>query len=314
MIPDLVERAYEFYQQLVPPVHEPAERMPVYLLATRNQWATATAHLTGARAEIFLRVRNGGFSDGGVSVIQYVEPSITGPLLAHEGFHQYLHCCVGPAVPAWLNEGLAVVCEGQRWTATRLREFDPHFNPTRQSRLAEAVNRDRLFPLEELLRTHAGNVVQGTSTQVGSITLSSGRDAVSQEGEDGKLRGGFRTFAARVRRRPRPTVAGRANLAEDGQSTPARPCSALHLRRFATFDARVRAYLQIESARLIEVARRGMLGGCHVGCHAQAAWRRGHVFARRPNFPGVTVGKWECGNVGKCRPGPSHVRCGAPAR
>jgi hypothetical protein len=192
MIPDLVERAYAYYQQLVPPAHEPAERMKVYLLATRNQWATATVHLTGPRADVYLRVRNGGFSDGGISVIQFVEPSVTGPLLAHEGFHQYLHCCVGPDVPAWLNEGLAVVCEGQRWTSTRLLDFDPQFNPTRQSRLAEAVNRNRLFPFEELLQTNAGNVVQETSTKVGTYYAQVWALMLFlKEGEGGKYAAGF---------------------------------------------------------------------------------------------------------------------------
>jgi len=247
MIPDLVERAYEFYQQLVPPIHEPSERMTVYLLATRNQWATATAHLTGARAEIFLRVRNGGFSDGGVSVIQYVEPSVTGPLLAHEGFHQYLHCCVGPAVPAWLNEGLAVVCEGQRWTATRLREFDPYFNLTRQSRLAEAVNRDRLFPLEELLRTHAGNVVQGTSTQVGTYYAQLWALMLFlKEGENGKYAAGFERL-----RRDLATPAAAQRLraeqiwAEDGQITPGEALFRSYIcDDLPTFEREYMAYLQ----------------------------------------------------------------------
>ena len=192
MIPDLVERAYTFYQRLVPPAHAPAERMKVYLLATRNQWATVTKRLTGPRAEVFLCVRNGGFSDNGVSIIQFVEPAITGPLLAHEGFHQYLHCCVDPAVPAWLNEGLAVVCECQRWSYTRLVDFDPHFNLTRQSRLAEAINRDRLFPLEELLQTNAGNVVQETSTKVGTYYAQLwGLMLFLKEGENGKYAAGF---------------------------------------------------------------------------------------------------------------------------
>ncbi|NLG43114.1 MAG: hypothetical protein GX547_07705, partial [Phycisphaerae bacterium] len=247
MIPDLVERAYEFYQQLVPPIHEPSERMTVYLLATRNQWATATAHLTGARAEIFLRVRNGGFSDGGVSVIQYVEPSVTGPLLAHEGFHQYLHCCVGPAVPAWLNEGLAVVCEGQRWTATRLREFDPYFNLTRQSRLADAVNRDRLFPLEELLRTHAGNVVQGTSTQVGTYYAQLWALMLFlKEGENGKYAAGFERL-----RRDLATPAAAQRLraeqiwAEDGQITPGEALFRSYIcDDLPTFEREYMAYLQ----------------------------------------------------------------------
>lgn len=185
--PELIERAYAYYQELVPLEREPQERMQVYLFATRPQWAYFTRRLTGPRAEVFLRIRNGGYSEGGISVIQYVAHQVTFPLLAHEGLHQYLHHCVRPNVPAWLNEGLAVTCEGQRWTGDGLDAFDRWYNPARQNRLSEALLRRRLFPLQELLDTHAGNVIHETSNrvatyyaQVWALTL------FLMEGEDGK--------------------------------------------------------------------------------------------------------------------------------
>ncbi len=166
--PQLLERAYARYQELVPPARPPAERMQVYLFQTRAQWAYMTRRLTGPRAETFLKIRNGGYSEGGISVIQYVSHAVTFPLLTHEGFHQYLYHCVHPAVPAWLNEGLAVVCEGQRWTGSGLKKFDEAYNPVRRNLLAQAVARNRLYPLQELLDTHAGRVVHETSTRVGT--------------------------------------------------------------------------------------------------------------------------------------------------
>ncbi|MGD8454024.1 MAG: hypothetical protein PVJ57_19595 [Phycisphaerae bacterium] len=185
--PELLERAFAFYQELVPLDREPEQRMQVYLFATREQWAYFTRRLTGPRAEVFLRIRNGGYSEGGISVIQYVAHQVTFPLLAHEGLHQYLHHCVRTDVPAWLNEGLAVTCEGQRWTGDGLDAFDRWYNPARKNQLAEALLRKRLFPLQELLATHAGKVVHETSSrvatyyaQVWALTL------FLTEGEDGK--------------------------------------------------------------------------------------------------------------------------------
>ena len=48
----------------------------------------------------------------GITVAEYVSHAVTFPLLTHEGFHQFLYHCAYPRVPAWLNEGLAVMCEG----------------------------------------------------------------------------------------------------------------------------------------------------------------------------------------------------------
>ena len=167
-IPQVVETAYLFYRQLVPSAREPQERMQVYLFARRAEWAAFTRHLAGPRAETLLKVRQGGYSERGISVAEYVSHSVTFPLLTHEGFHQYLYHCVGRRVPAWLNEGLAVLCEGQRWGDVGLREFDPWYNPSRRNTLADVMLRDKLFALDELLRMNAGQVVGGSTREIGA--------------------------------------------------------------------------------------------------------------------------------------------------
>lgn len=158
--PELMESAYEWYQRLVPPANEARGRMPIYLFATRAQWETFTRRFAGPRAASFLRIQNGGYSERGVTAIVYVSHQTTFPLMAHEGLHQYLYCRVTPWAPAWLNEGLAVLCEGQHWEGTRLRAFDPWHAPARRNAVAEAALRNELFPLRELLETHAGRVVR----------------------------------------------------------------------------------------------------------------------------------------------------------
>ncbi len=155
----MLETAFAHYQTLVPQAREPEARMKVYLFATRGDWADFTGRLTGPRAPTFLQIRNGGYVDNGIAVIEYAAHHTTFPLLAHEGFHQYLHHCVRGNVPAWLNEGLAVCCEGQRWGRLELQSFDPWHNPARHNALAEMLARNQLIPLRELLRIDAGHVI-----------------------------------------------------------------------------------------------------------------------------------------------------------
>ncbi len=190
--PALMERAFEYYQTLVPSGKRPDSRMPIYLFARRVEWEYFTRRLTGRRAPVFLKIRNGGYSHEGVTVIQYVAHQTTFPILAHEGLHQYLYHYVNPSVPAWLNEGLAVVCEGQRWTSSGLERFDASYNPGRRNQLAESYFKDRLFPLRTLLETNAGRVVNETSktiaTYYGQVWMLT---QFLREGADGRYAEGF---------------------------------------------------------------------------------------------------------------------------
>lgn len=191
-IPEMCESAYSEYARLVAPVHATDERMKVYLFAARPEWADFTREFTGARAAVFLKVRNGGYSEQGVSVIQYVSHDITFPLLAHEGFHQYLYCCVTDQVPAWLNEGLAVYFEGQELGGDGRTKFEPWNNPSRSNSLAEAIIRKKLFPLEEILDTHAGRIAGMPPRTVGTYYSQLwALVGFLMEGEGGKYSDGF---------------------------------------------------------------------------------------------------------------------------
>jgi hypothetical protein len=167
-LPGFVEAAYENYARLIPPSRADAGRMKVYLLASRGQFEAFTRRFTGPRAKVFLQVHNGGYSERGVSVIEYVAHDITFPLFAHEGFHQYLYHYVNARVPAWLNEGLAVYCEGQRWDAQGIKEFDPWFNPMRRNDLVAGLAGNHLHPLRRLLETDAGRIIRGNDQSIAS--------------------------------------------------------------------------------------------------------------------------------------------------
>ena len=191
-LPDFVEAAHTHYHELLPPARDAEGRMKVYMFATRPQWEAFTKRFTGSRAAKFLRVRNGGYSERGVSVIEYVSHDVTFPLFSHEGFHQYLYHHVNTRVPPWLNEGLAVCCEGQRWGSDRLDKFDPWFNPSRRNALAEALALNRLHALRMLLETDAGRVIESSDRSVATYYAQVWALVLFlQEGAGGKYRGSF---------------------------------------------------------------------------------------------------------------------------
>lgn len=201
-LPGFVEAAFARCQALLPPggAPAPAGRMRIYLFASRGQWEAFTRRFTGPRAATFLKVRNGGYSERGVTVIEYVASDVTFPLLAHEGFHQYVHHYLAVPLPAWLNEGLAVWCEGQRWGLRGLKAFEPGFNPRRHNDLAQALQTGRLHPLRDLLETHAGEVIDGSSRAV--LTYYAQLWALMlflQEGAEGRYAAGFARLLAAAR-------------------------------------------------------------------------------------------------------------------
>lgn len=198
-LPDFVEAAFANYQGLAPSSHVPDERMKIFLFASRSHWESFTRRWTGPRSETFLMIRNGGYVERGVAVIEYVAHQITFPLFAHEGWHQYLHYYVQPGIPAWLNEGLAVYCEGQRWGFEGIKEFDPWYNPTRRNQLADAIQRSRLHSLPRLLETHPGEVIHETSQSVSTYYAQVWALMLFlRHGADGKYAEGYQRLLSRL--------------------------------------------------------------------------------------------------------------------
>lgn len=198
-LPRLLETCYNYYRTLAPSTREPTTRMRIYIFALRRDWEHFTRRNMGPRAEVLLKIRAGGYMENGVSVVEYIANQTTFPIVAHEGLHQYLHHAGARRVPAWLNEGLAVLCEGQRWDAQGIRALDPALNPLRTNALAEAVARKQLIPLRELLHINAGHVVGESNRKIATYyaqvwaLLRFLRDA-----EKGKYAGGLQELIAVV--------------------------------------------------------------------------------------------------------------------
>lgn len=190
--PLLVEQAFAQYEALLPASEPPTGRMPMYLFKSRGEWAWFTQRTFPDRAPLLLKIRWGGYSEQGIAAMEYVSHAQTFPLLAHEGLHQYVHHYITRKMPAWLNEGLAVCCEGQRWSGDDEVTFDPYDNTSRRNRLAEMYLAQRLIPLEQLLRTHAGEVMDGPPSQIHSYYAQVWALVLFlRDGQDGKYRPDF---------------------------------------------------------------------------------------------------------------------------
>jgi hypothetical protein len=136
---------------------EPNEKMICYVFADRREWEAFTRSKLGPRADAYLQIRDGGYSADRMAVLYYLGRYPTLAVMAHELFHMYLDYAGSERVPAWLNEGLSTFFEAHEWQGTT-PVFTESKNVFRRNILGEAILGARLFPLKELLATHAGEV------------------------------------------------------------------------------------------------------------------------------------------------------------
>jgi hypothetical protein len=163
----LMEGALAQYQQLVPQLQLSRRQMDCYLFETRQQWIDFTQATTGADASIFVQVRRGGFTVGDRYVAYFIGLDATASVASHEGWHQFAFRHFLGRLPPFLEEGLActfedVVFEGD--------PPEPHWNdghnPVRARELAKAVADKQTWPLEQLIRMHAGEMVKEPKARI----------------------------------------------------------------------------------------------------------------------------------------------------
>lgn len=157
-LPAFLEAAYREYDALVP-LRPPTEvRLTTYLFGSRLEWDRFVQANYPARHEVYARIRSGGFTEGGTAVIFHKAPPTTLATLAHEGWHQYADSLPGPAIPAWLNEGLGCTFEGFEFVRGRPR-FTPLRNTFRINFLREGLMQGSLLELPQLLELDAGEML-----------------------------------------------------------------------------------------------------------------------------------------------------------
>lgn len=160
-LPGFLETCWAAYADLLPTDKPPERRLDVYLFQERWQWEKFTERFNPDRADVYKRIRSGGYSERGITVSHYSSQRTALSVLAHEGLHQYIELTRGANIPPWLNEGLAAYFEAFDIDAKTNRPiFKPETNYLRTGSLREAIAAGDLIPLSRILGTHAGIEVQ----------------------------------------------------------------------------------------------------------------------------------------------------------
>jgi hypothetical protein len=157
-LPQVLEGAYGEYQAFA--VAAPTDKpMNCYVFGKRSEWAEFTSRHTGADAAIYLQITRGGYTIGDWFVSYYVGDTATYSVASHEGWHQYVARHFKGRLPPFLEEGTACMFENVHFVGD-LPRWDLSRNPNRAIGLRNAIENQKLWPLEKLVSMHAGDVVQ----------------------------------------------------------------------------------------------------------------------------------------------------------
>lgn len=166
ILPGFLEGAYLNYQKLTG-LAEPlsAKPMPVYMLASREQWIHLSDWVFGPGAQHH-KIRAGAYSFRGISVCWDLQSRSTLSVVAHEGMHQFLFHRLTNRLPLCIAEGLATSSEGYHirgWGAGLGGDdargatviFPDAHNPQRFTDLTKVFANNRWTPIDQILAMNA---------------------------------------------------------------------------------------------------------------------------------------------------------------
>jgi len=197
-IAQVMEGAHQQYLLLAPEVVNKGQPMRCYWFADRQQWAQFTRRQTGADSAVYLRILRGGYTLHDIYVAYDLGESGTFAVAAHEGWHQFVARHFHGRLPPFLEEGLACLFENIRWDKD-LPRWNEQINRTRARGLRQALERGQLWPLEDLIRMHAGLVVDQPAARIEAFYAQSWAFARFMcEYQDGRYQNRLRRLLADV--------------------------------------------------------------------------------------------------------------------
>lgn len=159
-LPGFMEAAHRNYLDITGLQAKPAARTyPVYMMATRAEWAGLTRSIVGSQWDTYASISAGGYCYKGVCVFWDIGGLSSLSVASHEGLHQLLHHRMKDHLPLWMEEGLATLTEGYEIDGPTVR-FTPHRSVARFSDLRKAIVNDWWIPLEKLLVMDGGDAVK----------------------------------------------------------------------------------------------------------------------------------------------------------
>lgn len=157
-IAQLMEGAYTQYLAYLP--SPPAGQLPMrcFVFSRRTEWATFTKEHAGKDATVYLQINRGAYTIDDWFVAFWIGDSSTISVMAHEGWHQFVARNFHGRLPPTIEEGMACTFENIHWSGP-LPRWNRLESPGRTASLSAAIYENRLWPLSQLLRMHAGDVI-----------------------------------------------------------------------------------------------------------------------------------------------------------
>src|SRR5436190_11236544 len=154
----VMEGGLQQYERFTPGLPITNRPMDCFVFATRPQWMAFTKEHTGNDAVVYLKINRGGYTVRDWFVSYLLSDESTFAVAAHEGWHQYVARHFKERLPPFLEEGIATQFENMHWTGD-LPRWNLSINAARAQRLRQAIEGKYLWPLDQLVTMHAGDVV-----------------------------------------------------------------------------------------------------------------------------------------------------------
>ena len=165
MLPQVMEGGYAQYRQLVPGIALSDKPMDCFIFRNREQFNDFTRENTGRDSLIYIQIRRGGYALRDRFVSYLLGVNSTASVAAHEGWHQFVARNFKGRLPPFLEEGISTTFEGVEFK-DNLPRWNTAINPLRAQALRRAVDEKNLWPTEQLIRMHAGEVVSQPSEKI----------------------------------------------------------------------------------------------------------------------------------------------------
>jgi hypothetical protein len=166
-VPAFLEACFNNFQRQAGELFQTSERFAIYLFDNRSQWERFTEGFAGRQSEMFGKLKVGAYYLNGSCVAYNIGRERTFMALGHECWHQFADRCFKFRLPSWLNEGIAMQFEANKYEGG-LFSFRPVENSYRLDMLKKTIAQNQIIPLEELLETDPGGLV-GSGSRVSAF-------------------------------------------------------------------------------------------------------------------------------------------------
>ena len=157
-VPGFVESSYRGYNKQLPRPVETESKFKMYLFAERGQWEDFTEGFAGKQAGLYRKIKAGAYYLKGACVAYNIGRERTFSILGHEGWHQFSKRYFKFRLPSWLDEGVAMMFEANRY-AQGLFYFEPARNMHRLGALKKTLMKNEVIPLKELIAMNPGEAI-----------------------------------------------------------------------------------------------------------------------------------------------------------